>query len=134
MSSQIDAFERGDIDNASFHHRDHIRMAWSFLRELGFPEGALRFDAALRRFVAKAGKPQLYHATITWAYLVTIHDRIARRGEETWDDFAADNEELFTWKPSLLDSWYRAETLGSEHARRVFVLPDAHCVAPPLKY
>jgi len=133
MSAAVEAFERGEVDGA-FHHRDHLRLAWTFLRELGFPEGAARFDAALQRFATKAGAPQLYHATITWAYLVAIHDRMSRGGEVGWDDFAANNEELFAWKPSLLDSLYRSETLWSDHARRVFVLPDAHCVAPPLKY
>jgi hypothetical protein len=32
-----------------------------------------------------------------------------------------------TWNPSVLDRYYEKETLGSELARRVFVLPD-RCV------
>ena len=28
------------------------------------------------------------------------------------------------WEPSILDRYYRKETLSSEQARRVFVFPD----------
>ena len=122
MYADIECFERGSVD--SFHHRDHIRTAWSYLRAFGFDDGSRRFIDALRRFAAMNGKPNLYHATITWAYLVTINDRIERGGAGEWEDFAGANEDLFGWKPSILDAWYRPETLASDHARRVFVMPD----------
>jgi hypothetical protein len=125
MNDVADAFERAAIDAKSFHHRDHIHVAWSYLSEFEFAEAAGRFSAALRRFAAANGAPNLYHATITWAYLVAIHDRMHRDGAPPdWESFAAANEELFAWKPSLLDALYRPETLASDHARRVFVLPD----------
>lgn len=119
----IEAFEANRIDNGGFHHGDHVRMAWTYLREYGFPAGAQRFVEALQRFALANGKPQLYHATITWAYLVTVFDRM-QRDESDWDTFAADNPDLFTWKPSIIDALYRPETIASEHARRVFVLPN----------
>jgi len=42
----------------------------------------------------------------------------------TSEDFVARHPDLLTWKPSILDRYYRPETLGSEIARRVFVMPD----------
>jgi hypothetical protein len=125
MNALVDAFERGAVDAASFHHREHVRVAWSYLGEFELAEAARRFTDALRRFTAANGAPQLYHATITWAYLVAIHDRMNREGASgDWESFAAANEDLFAWKPSFLDALYRPETLASDHARRVFVLPD----------
>ena len=41
-----------------------------------------------------------------------------------WQGFADRNADLLTWKPSALDRYYRAETLASERARRIFVMPD----------
>jgi hypothetical protein len=123
----IDAFERGEVDNGSFHHRDHIRMAWTYLQRFGFSDGAPRFVDALQRFAAKNGKPGLYHATITWAYLVAINERRERDPHAGWDDFARGNDALLAWKPSILDGWYRPETLASDYARRVFVMPDRYC-------
>jgi len=122
----IEAFEAGRIANTDFHHANHVRMAWTYLREYGFPAGAERFVTALQRFAAANGKPQLYHATITWAYLVTIFDRM-ESGESlagSWESFAAANPDLLTWMPSIIDALYRPETIASAHAKRVFVLPN----------
>ena len=126
MNPLIEAFESNRIENHQFHHRDHVRLAWSYLREYGFPAGAERFVEALQRFASANGKPQLYHATITWAYLVTIFDRMQRResGVGSWESFAAANPDLLTWKPSIIDALYQPETIASEHAKRVFVLPN----------
>src|SRR5947209_4194708 len=93
-------------------------MAWTYLREYGFPAGAQRFVEALQRFAAANGKPQLYHATITWAYLVTISDRMQRDDVSDWDEFAAANPDLLTWKPSIIDALYQPEAISSEHAKR----------------
>jgi len=123
MNSLVEAFERCEIENGAFHHRDHVKMAWSYLREFGFADGARRFTAAIQRFAAANGKPNLYHATITWAYLVVINERMQRDASE-WETFAGANEDLFAWKPSLIDAWYRPETLASDYARRVFIFPD----------
>jgi hypothetical protein len=125
-----------------FHHGDHIRLAWIYLRDHSVVEAIDLFAGALKRFAAAKGASGLYHETITWAYLLLIHERMARghlikgegprddcgrepSGQEgTWDAFRAANADLFRWTPSLLDDYYRPETLQSELARRVFVLPD----------
>ena len=126
----IDRFERCAIDNTAFHHRDHIRMVWSYHGEFAFAEAAFRFTEALKRFAAANGKPELYHETITWAFLVIVRERMVRGGEDSWDEFAEANADLFAWNPSLLDSLYRPGTLGSDLARRAFLLPDASLAWP----
>lgn len=123
----IAAFEACAIANTDFHHADHIRVAWCYLRNAPLLEAIDSFTTSLQRFAAHHGAPNLYHATITWAYLLLIHDRM--NGESSFDEFRAANPDLFTWKPSILDAYYRAETLASDRARRAFVMPDAHLVA-----
>ena len=123
MHELIEAFESNRIASREFRHRDHVRMAWTYLQEYGFPAGAQRFAEALQRFAEANGAPQLYHATITWAYLVTIRER-SEPGVGSWESFAAENPDLFGWKPSIIDALYLPETIASEHARRVFVLPN----------
>ena len=58
--------------------------------------------------------------------LRAARERAARPGgTEDWPAFAARNPDLLAWKPSVLEArYYREETLWSERARRVFVLPD----------
>ena len=46
------------------------------------------------------------------------------RPDADWGAFAAANPDLFVYPSPLLGRLYRPETLESELARRVFVLPD----------
>jgi len=79
----------------------------------------------LRRFAETRGKPQLYHQTITWAYIFLIQERMARAGrKQSWEEFARDNPDLLVWNDGILTRFYRSETLNSELARTVFLLPD----------
>jgi hypothetical protein len=117
----ITAFENARL--TEFHHRDHVRAAWCYLRSSTVLGALERFTLALKRFAAAQGKPQLYHETITWAYLFLIHERM--QDGETWEGFAERNSDLLVWRPSILDRYYRPETIASDRARHRFILPDA---------
>lgn len=119
------AFESGELEPSAFHHLDHVRVAWLYVKS-GPPLAALsRFSEALRRFAAAAGKPGLYHETITWAFLLLIRERVERSGGAgSFAEFVEQNPDVLTWRPSVLDQYYREETLRSDLARRVFILPD----------
>ena len=120
-----DAFERCALPNESFHHRDHVRLAWIYLRDQPPLDALARFAASLKRFAAANGNPGLYHETITWAYLLLIRERMARAGRSrTWEEFAERNPDLLIWKGGVLATLYRQETLDSDLARHTFVLPD----------
>jgi hypothetical protein len=86
----------------------------------------VKFSSALQRFAAAHGRPDLFHQTITWSYLLLINERRERLETSlSWENFAAANADLFEWKDGgILANYYRPETLRSGFARRVFVLPD----------
>jgi hypothetical protein len=128
----IARFEDCTLPNTAFHHRDHVRLAWLYLRRLPPLDALTRFTEGLKRFAHANGHDGLYHETITWAYLFLVHQRIATGpADELWDEFAARNPDLLTWRPSILGEYYREETLTSELARRVFVLPDRRELSTP---
>ena len=52
----------------------------------------------------------------------------------TWEQFAAMHADLFDWKNSILLHYYQKETLQSELARRIFVMPDRFERPLPLTY
>jgi hypothetical protein len=120
----IERFESGAIANDSFHHADHVQLAFSYLSKYPVLDALQRFSCALKKFAAAHGKTQLYHETITCAYLFLIHERMARCESATWEEFARDNPDLLIWKDGILTRYYRDATLKSDLARRVFVLPD----------
>src|SRR5262249_60865903 len=59
----VAAFEACEIANTEFHHADHIRLAWIYLRKFGLLDAFERFTTSLRRFAAHHGKPERYHET-----------------------------------------------------------------------
>jgi hypothetical protein len=73
-------FETGTLPPAGFKHPEHVRAAWLVLRRYGPAEALARSPAALRLLAAAAGKPDLYHETVTWTWLLLIHERMARGG------------------------------------------------------
>jgi hypothetical protein len=118
-------FESGTLPNESFHHRDHVQVAFLYLRRYAPLQALERFSAALARFAAANGKPQLYNETITWAFMLLIRERVARAGrDQAWNEFAIANADLLTWKDNVLKKYYREETLASELAKTVFLFPD----------
>jgi hypothetical protein len=126
MSEQelLAGFEAATLPDDAFRHEQHVHVAWLFLRRYGMPGALTEFPRALKRFAAAKGKPRLYHETITWAFLLVVAERQARCPADSWRAFAGANADLLQWKPSVLDQYYEPETLTSELARRVFVMPD----------
>lgn len=118
-------FENGGLAVESFHHADHVKMAFLYLCRYPALEALERFSSTLARFAEAKGKPGLYHETITWAFLLLIRERMARAGQpQSWTQFAANNMDLLNWKENILRQYYRAETLSSDLARRTFLFPD----------
>jgi hypothetical protein len=124
----LHAFETGAVDLAKFPHSEHVRLGYEMLGRYSFGEAVSRFSRALKSLAAKAGKPQVYHETITVAFLALINERRARKTTPTWSGFKAKNADLFDKR--CLEKWYGAEQLGSDLARQIFCLPRP-LPAPP---
>ena len=74
----------------SFHHADHVRVAWVVLR---------RFTESLQRFATAAGAPQKYNDALTCRCLAAIAARM--RGEASWEEFASANPDLLVWSAGV---------------------------------
>lgn len=121
----LTAFRDGSLPVSQFHHRDHVRLAWIYLCEHGLGEAVDRFSRDLQAFAVAKGVPRLYHATITWAYLTVIAERLAAAPPgQTWDEFSTAHADLLQWQPSVLDAYYSSERLWSDAARGAFLMPD----------
>jgi hypothetical protein len=124
----IKQFESGATAPASFHHADHVRLAFEYLNRYPVLDALEKFSQALLRFATALGKPDRYHETITWAYLFLIRERMVRVSPFlSWEEFATQNADLLIWEKGssgILDQYYRSDTLTSSTAHRTFLLPD----------
>jgi len=119
---ELERFVRGEVDPANFPHREHVRMAFEMLRRHDFAECVLHYSRALRAITARAGKPEVFNQTVTIAFLALIAERMHDGAAVDFAAFADDNLEVFD--TSILSRWYSRQRLGSQLARRTFVLPE----------
>jgi hypothetical protein len=117
----VAAFEACTLPGSEFTHRQHVRLAWIYLSEEPLLPALARFIDSLKRYAGSLGATTKYHETITYAFLFLIHERMARQPAATFDEFADANPDLFE---AILKRYYRPETLASDLARTVFVMPD----------
>jgi hypothetical protein len=125
----VAALEGGQIRGDGFHHADHVRAGFLFMRRFPAWDALRRFSRALEGMAAASGQPTRYHETITWAFLLLIRERLARWAHAngrppSWEEFLADNVDLLEWKNHVLNKYYEAQTLASDLARTTFLLPD----------
>ena len=115
-------FENADFSPGEFHHTEHVRVAWLYLRDKEPTEALGLFARGLRSLADRLGATGLYHETITWSYVLLIAERM--NGEADWESFARSNPELLDWQDSILGRYYSDELLWSDRARERFVFPD----------
>ncbi len=121
----IEGVESATLPAGSFGHREHVRLAWLYLRRKPLLGALASVSRAIRGFAEHHGAPDKYHATITWAYGLVIFERLrdAPPGE-SFDAFVARNPDLLQHEPSVLDAWYSPEILAGESARGHLAVPD----------
>jgi hypothetical protein len=107
----IRAFEAGLVSGDSFHHADHVHLAFAYLSTFPVFTALERFSSALKRFAAANGKPRLYNETVTCAYFFLINERIARTKHANWEEFSASNTDLI-----CVEKWRSIPLLSRDHA------------------
>jgi hypothetical protein len=119
---ELVALETGALDPARFPHPEHVRLGFEMLGRYPFAEALGRFSRGVKLLAAKAGRPEVYHETITVAFLALIGERRAKAPDADWEDFKANNHDLFDKR--CLENWYGTRQLSSDLARRAFCLPS----------
>ncbi len=119
MNAVAEAFEAGRVDLEAFDHRAHVRAAWHVLRAYPLLEALPRFCAGLHRLVVQAGAESKYHATMSVAFLLLIHERM--RAGETWEAFAEREADFIEAGMAPVRRFYGEAEL--ERGRARFELP-----------
>lgn len=112
----------GTLAPADFGHRDHVGVAYEALRQGDFFDAACRVASGIRSLTERAGVPGKFNATITWAFLSLIAERMGTTEHTDAEDFIRRNPDL--GNGSALSPWYSRARLTSDLARSVALLPD----------
>jgi hypothetical protein len=117
------SFERCEIPNHAFRHRDHLRLAWIYLRQSDLEAAAGLVGESIRRFAQHNGAARKYHETLSRAWVRIVALAIA----ETPDAVGFDG--LVAARPHLLDKklplkHYTPDRLWNDLARAQWVEPD----------
>ncbi len=125
------AFEDLSFPADLFHHQEHIRVAWLYLKSTDATRAAERMSEGVRRFANHHGATQKYHHTLTLAWMRLVAAAIVETPEgHTFEQFIAAHAQLKGTK--LLDKYYSKELLQTAAAREAWVEPDLQ-VLPELR-
>jgi hypothetical protein len=119
----IQAFEACQLDPAGFHHADHLRLAWLYVRRHGVRAAEARLLEGIPRFAQRAGAPQKFHhtATIAWTRLVATAC-LESNSHGSFHEWIETHPELLN--KHLLNEHYSAGRLESPEARHGWLDPD----------
>ena len=118
------SFEAHDLDNTTFHHAEHVQVAFDLLNKYDFIDAASIYAKGIRAIAARAGAPHKFNLTITYAFMSLIAERMTQSSYKDIADFFDRNPDLLSRE--ILSKWYGPERLQSDAARSVFLMPASH--------
>ena len=117
------AFEDLSFPADLFHHREHIRVAWLYLKSFDASRAAERMAKGIRRFANHRGATQKYHHTITLAWMRLVASALVETPDGyTFEQFMAAHPELCG--KNVLAKYFSSELLQTAAAREAWVEPD----------
>jgi len=116
-------FEDLSFPADQFRHREHLRVAWLYLKSFDATRAAERMCAGIRRFANHHGATQKYHHTLTlfWMRLVAVAMAETPEGCSFAELLAAHHE---LGDKNLTHKYYSQDLLQSAGARKGWVEPD----------
>jgi hypothetical protein len=119
----VAAFLSGRLPPTSFHHRDHLRLAWCLIRQSSREEATSTITGGIRRFATQHGQADKYHETLTQFWVRIVSHLIDAQPDITaFEPFLASFPQLLD-KALPYHHWSR-ETMQSQAARAHWVEPD----------
>jgi hypothetical protein len=117
-------FENHTWPHDDWHHREHIKVAYLYLRRYPLAEAIARMCAGVRAYnAAKQIPTDGYHETMTQAWMRLVHLTLCEYGPaETADAFYEQNPQLSQKK--VLRLFYTRDLFMSDRARTEFLEPD----------
>jgi hypothetical protein len=119
----VRAFESCELTGSAFHHADHVRLTWIYVRQFGEKAATKRVLAGILRFATHSGSAKKFHVTQTCAWVRLIAAAQSNASElTTFAEFVAAHPELLD--ANALARYYSKPLQDSPAARAGWVEPD----------
>ena len=118
------AFESATLPRPLWTHAAHIRMAYLCLRDRSPGEATPIIRAGIRRYNEANGNVTGYNECLTLAFIRIVAGRLAEKPSTTFDDFRAENPDLFEKGISVLLDFYSYPVWKEAEAKHRFIEPD----------
>jgi hypothetical protein len=110
-----------------WHHRQHVKVAYLYLRQLPLEEALDRMRGGIKRYNSVHHVPEApdrgFHETLTQAWMRLVHFTLCEYGPRAnADDFFDQHPQL--WQMKVLRLFYSRERMLSAEAKAKFVAPD----------
>jgi hypothetical protein len=123
----LQQFETKTLPLEDWHHQQHIKVAYLYLRKYPFEKAMERMREGVKAFNAAKGIPEAldrgYHETMTQAWLRLVYFTLCEYGPaESAEAFYEQSPQLQQKK--ILRFFYTKELFTSWQAKKEFVDPD----------
>ena len=119
----IAAFETCALPNTQFHHADHVRLTWLYVRQFGEAAAAQKIIGGIQRYAAFNGAAGKFNHTQTRAWVRLVAHACKQAAENaTFAEFVMTYPKLFD--KGALEAHYTKQLLESDGARSAWVEPD----------
>jgi hypothetical protein len=123
----LEQFESKTLPLEEWHHKQHIKVAYLYLRKFPFDKAMERMREGVKAFNAAKGTPEVldrgYHETMTQAWLRLVYFTLCEYGAaESAEAFYERSPQLTEKK--ILRFFYTKELFMSWQAKKEFVEPD----------
>jgi hypothetical protein len=120
----LSRFEDQTLDQGSFNHLGHLRLAWLYLERHDVATAIRRTCASIENYATSKGATTKFHLTITNALVRLIAARMQSMQDRSWPGFVAQNRDLVEDAVLVLGRHFSKSRLFSEQARITLVEPD----------
>jgi len=123
----LQRFEQCQIAPDAWGHREHIKVAYIYLRRMPLDAAINRMRHGLRALQAAFQVPDAldrgYHETMTQSWMRLVDFTLQQFGPATSaDEFYQSHPQL--WQSKVLRFFYSADRLLSAEAKAAFLAPD----------
>lgn len=110
-----------------WHHREHVKLAYLYLRRYPFDAAMQKMRASLQAYNTKHNVPETlergYHETLTLGWMKLVHCALCEYGpSESADAFIDKHTQLLSRRALLL--FYSRDRIMSAEAKQQFIEPD----------